>query len=221
MSRKISFHAKNDLLDPPKEIEFSARASCAELRLKAKKALSLENGYFNEVESYAIYTFREIVSNQNEAKKFFGRFHRTAPTNISDKLQRRQMYTEFCSIDLLDSAYFPEIPKANSMYLITDYGSEKAKVVEFSSVETPPMSKIKKEIELMLIECRPMRSNSNKNSNVHDASRDLLTFSGDEKPDSSSVNDSGKTSEKSTQQNSNHQGKAKTFKRKTKRRGRV
>ena len=209
----MSFRMRIDLLDelaPTNQLNrfnlFEQKSSCATMRLRAKKMLSLENGYFNEMESYAIYHFCE---------KWFTRFHHTAPTNVDDNLQRRKMYREICDYDHLEAEYFPQKPKENSMYLITNYGSEQAKVVEFTPGlwrERPSRTKIDKEVAMMDIECRPMRSDRSSGEQKRDSN----------KPEASLEEDSAENSSaKSTQQKSVHQGKAKTFKRKTKRRGRV
>ena len=205
-TKQMSFRKRIDLLDQQTFNLFEQKSSCATMRLRAKKMLSLENGYFNEMESYAIYHFYE---------KLFTRFHHTAATNIDDNLRRRKMYREICNYDHLEAEYFPRKPKEKSLYLITDYGSEQAKVVEFTAglwAERPSRTKIHKEVAIMDIECRPMQSDRSSGDQKRDSN----------KPEASLEEDSAENSSaKSTQQKSVHQGKAKTFKRKTKRRGRV
>ena len=99
------------------------------------------------------------------------------------------------------------------MYLITDYGTEQAKVREFTAglwAERPSRTKIDKEVAMMDIECRPMRSKSQKKSDLSRATVCETVSSdrssGDQEKDSNEPEacleeDSGKNSSaKSTQQ---------------------
>ena len=206
----MSFCLRKELNDPVDDNQCLAKTYFAIARVAARNALTLQSRHFNQLESYAIYSFGE--------NSIF-RFQRTAPTNISDKLQQRQMYGDLCTFDQVESNYFPQQPKANSNFLITNYGSEKAKVVPFLLERFPSFAKMHKEIALMNIECRPMRSkpHTKSNSELRDVAPEVVAnscSSGDEKSDLNA-------SPKSTKQKSKNQGKAKTFKRKTKRRGRV
>ena len=217
----MSYCMRTDLLDPVSTNQELAKQIFAAARVQAKKVLNLPSGYFNELKSYAIYVFQEFN---------FIRFLHTPPIDVSDTLQRRQMYSEVCSYDLLESDYFPQKPKAISVFLITNY-SKDAKVVQISRIQRPLLTNVCKELTMMDYESRPIRSKARKKpSLLRDVVRQVVSndrSSGDEKPDSNmskkSLEDTSdqKPCGKSTKQNSKHQGNAKTFKRKTKRRGRV
>ena len=128
----MSYCMSTDLLDPVSTNQELAKLIFAAARVHAKKVLNLPSGYFNELKSYAIYVFQE--SN-------FTRFLHTPPIDVSDTLQRRQMYSEVCSYDLLESDYFPRKPKATSVFLITNH-SKDAKVVQISRIQMPLLANV-------------------------------------------------------------------------------
>ena len=219
-----------------------AKYVTAEMRLVAKKVFKNQGGDFNELISYAFYDF-------GPENQVYVQIHST-PERISNTLERRKLYVKFCSYVEACLGVFPFKPKVNTSYLVANCGSNEAKIVDLSQhyKSNPtnyvtglmnPSKEILAEMALLDHECRPVRSQSFRKSNpkrkmktnlVREAVRGIIPCSNsscDEQSDTDKSNTSSDTEEgrkprnKPRTKKSKHQGKAKTFKRKTQRGVRV
>ena len=211
-----------NLLDPNLDDDMKAFAEQAfiELRLGAIDALTRHGGEFDQLKSYALYVFDD---------KDVYRWVHTAPVPISSKLQRRQLYSEVCTDDF-DVDLFPNKPKADDLYLVANYNNDKREVLQFT-VQNWCEDQMILEMRMVDHENRRTYIPRKKSNLLRQAARQIgsaSSSSSDENSDpkkSKATPDEDQTmgsSQKATKASkSKHQGKAKTFKRKTKRRGRV
>ena len=220
----------------------------AEKRLAAKEVFKKQGGdfkEFNELSSYAFYVF-------NREDTVCVQIH-TSPIRITNKIERRKLYMRGCSYSEVCPDVIPFKPNVGTTYLVANYGSNETKIVNLSEEYKPspisydkasgklknPSKEVLAEMALLEHECRPVRSQPTRKSNlkrklktnlVREAVREIIPYSNsscDEQSDTDKSNTSSGTEEgrkprnKPCAKKSKHQGKAKTFKRKTQRGVRV
>ena len=118
-----------DLHDPtlPAEGRDTAKLGFALIRLSAKEAfkkLGQLGGNFNDLVTYAIHDF----SDEHQAAIHI----HTPPLPVTSKIQRRKVFTKYCSYDELDDVEVQYKYKVGKMYLIANDGKGDPKIVEFT-----------------------------------------------------------------------------------------
>lgn len=232
----IDLHDKS----APAEARDLAKFGFAVTRLSAKEAFKKQGGDFEELITYALYD----CSEEDQAVIHI----HTPPLRISSKTERRRVVCKYSPYDKLDEDDVPFTPEIGKLYLIANYGSDKPKIVDFTKEFFTPREVdittdrilpkgIHEELALIDLECQPLRLQPvrksvmkprKKQNLVRKAVREIIPNisssndeqSGPKKPKTPTDEDEAQKSSKTTRK-SKHQGKAKTFKRKTQRRGRV
>ena len=227
----------------PAEARECAKIAFVATRLPAKKAYEKQGGNFDELITYTIYDF----SDETDASIHV----HTPPLPITDKIERRKVFTKYSAYHELDEDEPPFDAEIGHFYLVANYGSSQPKIIDFteefiseeSSAEWEmQFRKVLDEVAMLDTECRPVRLQSVRKSRteclkprkklnlIRAAVREIIpnsSSSSDEQADSKKLkthshdDEAQKSSKKPLAPKSKHQGKAKTFKRKTQRRGRV
>ena len=228
----------------PAEGRDTAKIAFALIRLSAKEAFRKQGGDFNELVTYALHDFSDEdqaaihvhtpalpVTSKIQRRRLFSKY---CNYNELDDVEVQYKYKRGCLY--LIANYGKGKPQ------IVDFTKEfftlKPCVFDNQSHNFLPEG-VREEVALLDIECQPVRLQPSRKSNlklrkksnlVREIARKNIannSSSSDEQADakkskSSSDNDENqKPANKTTTQKSKHQGKAKTFKRKTQRRGRV